>query len=396
MEFIFWISASLILYTYLGYPVLLFAMATVKQVKRDLEYLFSRRDRRRRETAGTELPMVSLVVAAYNEEKVIEAKIQNMLDLDYPKDRIEIIIGSDGSSDKTNEIVSEYAKEGVTLYVYPRGGKSSVLNRTIPRANGEIVVLSDANTMFKRDAVRKLVRHFKSPQIGCVCGELRFISETGEQKAEGFYWKYEVILKFLESKLGSVLGANGAIYAIRKELFNPIPPNTIIDDFVIGMNVKRKGYRVIYDPEAVAYEEAADGVKSEFRRRVRIGAGDFQAIPMTIPLLNPLRGFIAFAYLSHKIIRWLCPFLMLSAFASSATLSINGGIYSVGFIGQVAFYLTALIGSKGPSILKVPYHFVMMNLALAIGFFKFIAGRQKVTWRKTERVHTALQIHEVH
>jgi len=377
-------------------------MATALQIKRDMRYLFAKNERRRRDVEDEELPTVSIVVAAYNEEKVIEAKIHNMLALDYPKDKLEIIIGSDGSTDRTNEIVSAYREQEIQLINYTdRGGKTNVLNRTIPRATGDIIVLSDANTMYAKNALQKIIRYFRDSAVGCVCGELRFVSPEGKQDSETAYWKYEVLLKFLESKLGTVLGANGAIYAIRRELFEPIPPDTVIDDFLIGMNVKKKGYKVYYDAEAVAYEETTSDVKAEFTRRKRIGAGNFHALTKTLSLLNPAKGFVAFAYLSHKVIRWCVPFLMLLALGTNIPVLIKmahpnsnhmglpllyGGLFSL----QLLFYLLALGGHltrnrTSPKLLRLPYYFVSMNIALLFGFFRFITKTQKVAWKRTER-----------
>jgi len=402
LPILFWTSVFLICYTYILYPIGLFIMATALQIKRDIRYLLAKNERRRRDIKEDELPTVSIVVAAYNEEKVIEAKIHNMLALDYPRDKYEIIIGSDGSTDRTNEIVSAYQDRGIQLINYTdRGGKTNVLNRTIPRATGEIVVLSDANTMYAKDSLRKIVRYFRDPAVGCVCGELRFVSPEGKQESETAYWKYEVLLKFLESKLGTVLGANGAIYALRKELFEPIPSDTVIDDFLIGMNVKKKGYKVYYDAEAVAYEETANDVKAEFARRKRIGAGNFHALTKTLSLLNPLKGFVALAYLSHKVIRWFVPFFMLFAMGANIAiltktaflkgnhiwmLLLYGGTLAV----QLLFYLLALGGHltrnrESSKLLRLPHYFLSMNIALFLGFFRFITKTQKVAWKRTER-----------
>jgi len=331
-----------------------------------------------------------MVIAAYNEEKVISDKLENCLAIDYPKDKFEIIVGSDGSSDRTNEIVSSYEASGVKLINYTdRRGKTSVLNRTIPQAGGEIVVLSDANSMYEPDAVRKLVRHFVYERIGAVCGKLVLRTRDKKQVEEGLYWKYECVLKSMESDLGALLGANGGIYAIRRELFEPIPDGTIVDDFVIAMKVKEKGFDVIYDQEAIAYEDAAHDVKAEFTRRIRIGAGCFQAIPLTRSLLNPKRGFVAFAYWSHKILRWNVPFFLIAAFVSNMLL-LGNPFYLFLFILQSLFYTFALIGHvlnrrRSGKIFSIPYYFGSMNLALLFGFFRFITKTQKVTWKRTER-----------
>lgn len=335
---------------------------------------------------------VSIVVSAYNEEAVIEEKIRNCLELDYPKENLEIIIASDGSDDKTNEIVKRYFGKGVILADYKdRAGKAEVLNRTIPAAKNEIIVLSDANTFFRKDALKMLIRNFDDDRAGCVCGEMKFRNsrENKMGELEGFYWKYEVFLKRLEGARGSLLGANGGIYAIRKKLFEKIPANTIIDDFIIPMKILEKGYSVVYEPEAIAYEDTAKGIIQEMARRVRIGAGDFQSLVLTRGLLNPLRGFSAYAFWSHKVLRWFAPFLLIGALFFNAFLA-GEKFYLIIFISQVSLYTAALIGrisSKAAriKIFGICYYFVSMNIALLAGFFRFLTGTQKVTWERTER-----------
>lgn len=378
IKILFWIALSLIAYAYFLYPLILFGL------KRFIRITF---------TKSSELSGVSVIVSAYNEESIIESRIKNLLEVDYPKKSLQIIIASDGSNDKTNEIVRKYTSKGITLAPYRvRRGKTEVLNRTIKKARNEIIVLSDANTFFKRDALRKLVRNFGDKRVGCVCGELKFknaeTNKVGDM--EGFYWKYEVFLKKMEGRRGSLLGANGGIYAIKKELFEPLPCNTIIDDFVIPMRILDKRYKVLYEPEAIAYEETAKGVIQEMARRIRIGAGDFQSLIFTWKLLNPLRGFSAYSFWSHKVIRWFAPFLLVGALFFNAFL-VGEPFYLVLFLGQMAFYLTALIGrllSVTDIHIKIfgfSYYFVSMNIALLLGFFRFLTGTQSVMWERTER-----------
>ena len=385
MKFLFFTSVLLILYTYLVYPALLFLL---KRFTSPTKKEFS-----------PFLPNVSLIICAYNEEAVIEKKIINSLGLDYPPGQLEVIIASDGCSDRTLEIVRKYTDQGVTLFDYPqRQGKVNVLNATVPKANNEIIILSDANTYFNSDAVKNLVQHFADPQIGCVCGALRFVSAEGSHTGdlEGFYWKFETFLKKIEGGHGSLLGANGGIYALRKELFYSCPPDTIVEDFVIPMKILEKGYKVFYDPHAVALEETTKHIIQEKQRRIRIGAGDFQALFMLKSMLNPAKGFPAFAFWSHKVIRWLVPFLMITAFGTN--LFLVGTVHApslpyfyIFFIGQCFFYVLAIAGQilswSGIKIkvLNLCYYFVSMNLALLLGFFRFLAGKQRVTWERTER-----------
>jgi cellulose synthase/poly-beta-1,6-N-acetylglucosamine synthase-like glycosyltransferase len=276
-----------------------------------------------------------------------------------------------------------------------RSGKPEVLNRLLREARGEIVVLSDANTMLAPDAVENLVRHFQDPAIGCVCGELRLVSPDGTPKSEGLYWRYEVFLKTMEGRLGLLLGANGGVYAIRRALFAPLPQNAIIDDFLVAMRIRAQGYRVIYDPEAVAVEEAAAGVRDEFKRRVRIGAGNFHALGLTASLLTPLAGRIFFSYWSHKVIRWLVPFALPVAFVAATTLAAAGGpeawFYALCALGGIAVALLAGVGYRlelrqvHRSIFSVPYYFLSMNLALFLGFVRFLNGGQTTVWQRTAR-----------
>ena len=382
---LFWISIGLVIHTYFIYALILYLSTRILGSRRaadsQAECL---------EHSENYLPTVSMVIAAYNEEKVIGEKLENCMTINYPKDKFGIIVGSDGSSDGTNEIVKSYETSCVKLINYTdRRGKTSVLNRTIPQASGEIVVLSDANSMYEPDAVKKLIRHFADERIGIVCGKLVLLTKDTKQAEEGYYWKYECMLKSMESRLGALLGANGGIYAIRKELFESIPDNTIIDDFVIAMKVKERGFDVIFDEEAIAYEEAAHDVRAEFARRVRIGAGCFQAIPITRRLLNPMRGFVAFAYWSHKIVRWNVPFLLAIAFVSNIML-LGNPFYLFLFAPQLLFYTAALMGHvlrrrNSSRLFSIPYYFGSMNLAFLFGFFRSITKTQRVTWKRTER-----------
>ena len=384
LEFIFWVSLFLVVYTYALYPVILFILSSLS-------------GKRTGKTVGNtdgsaEYPSVSMVVAAYNEEKVIESKVRNCMEIDYPADKIEFLIGSDGSTDKTNEIVSSFAAKNrqIRLLDFPdRRGKASVLNRTVAEAKGDFLVFSDANTMYEKDAIRRLVAPFSDPDIGCVCGKLVISRPEGSTSNDDLYWRYETWLKAMENRLGGVLGANGGIYALRRQLFVPIPPDTIIDDFVIGMKVREQRFRVHYAEDAVAREETAESDKAEFRRRVRIGAGNFQSIALLKRLLLPGEGIFAFQFWSHKIVRWCVPFFLTLMLLSNVLLARYGNGYLVLLVCQVFFYLMAILGyvaNKRGLLFRIPSFFVSMNLAFFIGFFKYLFNVQKVTWERTERV----------
>ena len=391
MKLLFWVVFISVVYTYLLYPGLLFVLVAIRRPFQSRRMPPSTLLETGTATCEV-LPGASIIVIAYNEESVIEAKIKNCLELDYPRESLEIIIASDGSDDRTNEIVRRFSDKGVVLADYKiRRGKAEALNQTMPMAKNEIIVLSDANTFFRKDALKMLVRNFSDDRVGCVCGEIRFKNskENKMGELEGFYWRYEVFLKRLEGRIGALLGANGGIYAIRKKLFEKIPANTIIDDFVIPMKILEKRYRALYEPEAIAYEETAKGIIQEMARRVRIGAGDFQSLMLTKNMLNPLRGFSALSFWSHKVLRWFAPFLLIGVLFFNAFLA-GEKFYLIIFISQVCFYTAAIIGRISPKAARIKvfgicYYFVSMNIALLLGFFKFLTGTQKVMWVRTER-----------
>jgi cellulose synthase/poly-beta-1,6-N-acetylglucosamine synthase-like glycosyltransferase len=333
---------------------------------------------------------VSLVVAAHDEAGCIEEKLRNSLALDYPPDRLEVLIGSDGSTDGTDDLIRACSDPRVRLSAAPRAGKTSVLNRCIPTARGELVLLSDANTRIEPGALKALVRHFEDPEVGAVCGRLQLYNPTRAEYEESAYWKYESWLKALEGAQGAVVGANGGLYAIRRELFTPLPPSTIVDDFVIAVRLLDQGYRVLYEPEALAAEETTEDYGREFGRRARIAAGNFQSLGLVPGLLSPLRGFPAFAFWSHKVLRWCAPALMLVALVANAVL-LDRPAYRFTMAAQIGFYALAMLGSMpvGPSLLRrvagVAYYFVTMNLAIVVGFWRFLRSSQAAAWERTAR-----------
>jgi cellulose synthase/poly-beta-1,6-N-acetylglucosamine synthase-like glycosyltransferase len=301
------------------------------------------------------------------------------------------LLGSDGSTDKTNEIVQRCRDPRVGLLPGDRGGKVAVLNRCIPAANGDIIVLSDANTLIDRGAVQKLVRHFQDPDVGVVCGRLKLYNPTRRYFEESIYWIYESLIKFYESKRGMVIGANGGLYAIRRSLFERLPENAIVDDFLIPLRILDRGYKVLYEPEAIAYEETTEEYTTEFGRRTRISAGNFQSLRLLVRLLNPLAGFRAFALWSHKVFRWCAPALMIIAFVANLFL-LSHVFYRVTFALQATFYGMAYVGRNDSltgflkRVVSIPYYFVTMNIAIAVGFWRFVRGRQEPHWERTARV----------
>lgn len=383
----FFLCLFLIAYVYILYPIIVFALASFVQTRRDSRYVLSRPERRAGD-AEPPLPFVSVVIAVYNEEKVLEDRIANCLSVDYPDEKLEIIIASDGSTDKTNEIAGRHLGERVRLLAFPaRNGKAFALNRAIPQARGEIVLLTDSNTMYEKGSVRKLVRHFADSAIGGVCGELRVRPFDEATAEESLYWKFENFLKFMESRLDMTLGANGGIYAIRKEAFRPIPDGTIVDDFVVFLNVRKAGFKTLFDPEAVAYERSAPSLRDEYRRKVRIGAGDVQAIKLAASFLSPKAGPVSFSLWSHKVLRWLVPFLLIGLLVSNIALARESGAFLAALVLQCAFYAASIAGLffSARVWFKLPYYFVSMNAALLHGFVRYALGTQKGTWERTER-----------
>jgi cellulose synthase/poly-beta-1,6-N-acetylglucosamine synthase-like glycosyltransferase len=387
----FWISVGLLLYTYGIYPLVLIAVGSLKQLTSDLRFGLARHTRRARRDAA-DCPRVSIVFAAHNEEAVIVQKMLDCARLDYPAESLEILVGCDGCTDATAVLARFTAPPNASVYEFPdRCGKPSVLNELLPLAQGDIVVFCDANTEFEPDAIHALVRHFKRAEIGCVCGELRLRSRDGNASGEQLYWRYETLLKFLESRLNMLVGANGALFAIRRSLFVTIPADGIVEDLLIALNVRAAGYRVVYDPEAIAWEEVAPSARQEFRRRVRIGAGNFHALRHTWRLLNPMAGAVALALWSHKVCRWLVPLALMAAQISAAML-VREPVYGVAAALGGVLVLLALLGYRldlrarywAPA--SIPHYFLSMNLALLLGLIAFVRGTQSIVWTPTARM----------
>lgn len=375
MEIIFWLSVFFILYCYLGYPLILFILGLIfrKEIKR-----------------AEITPSVSLLIPVYNEEKIIQKKIENSLDLDYPKDKLEIVVASE-SNDKTNGIVKKYENKGVKLFAYlGRKGKDHTVYRTIPECRGEIIVFTDANGMFKKDALKKLVRNFNDSRIGCASGELKYINpqKVSIGESEGLYWKYEIFIKNLENKNQSVLGANGSIYALRKKLYSPLSKYRG-GDFDLPIKVAQQGYGVVWEPEAISQEEVSSTTKKEFERKTRIIAWTWRsALILLKDSFKKNQLLLIFQLISHKILRWLIGFFLIFIFLSNIFL-LDNPFYLILFIGQISFYSLATFGyfqdKKGKKLNKLvnlAYYFCMVNLAALIGVIKGLLGRQKAIWEK--------------
>lgn len=390
LEVVFWSCILGVAYHYIGYPVVLFTLCTIAQVRSDLTYLLHRHSRRCHRQ-NEEFPRVAVLISAYNEQNIIAAKVENCLEIDYPPDRLEFLFGLDAPSDETAVILSRIRDPQMRVFHYKsRRGKLAVLCDLAKQTSAEILVLTDANTILEAHCVKNVVRHFADSRVGAVSGEeLRVAAPNAEPSGESLYWRYESALKILESRLNCSLGGNGAVLAIRHSLFKP-SKESIVEDFQIPLEIRFSGYRVIYDPEAIAVEDITPTFNAQFARRVRIGAGNYQTLLTHPEYLNPLRGLLGFSFISHRLLRWLAPFLLLTSFFCSMTMAVRP-FFGLLFTLQCLFYCAALLAylllkrGRSPGILGTPLHFCSMNLALLLGFYKYITGRQGVVWGATPR-----------
>jgi len=369
-QLIFWIAAITVLYAYAGYPLALLALRLV-----------IRREVRRQPIQ----PTVSLLIPAYNEARSIERKVANSLALDYPADRLEIVIASDGSRDATAEIAQRLADgQRVRVLAFPTNrGKMATLNGSIPQLRGEIVVFSDASAMLEPDSVSRLIENFADPSVGAVSGIYRSVQgdDVNIGASEDFYWRYETFLKIHESELASTLGGHGHLHAIRKELYPFPPPDTINDDYVIPASVLSAGYRAVYEPRAIVYEEARE--MTGFRRRIRIMAGNIQQLQILRGLIRPLRPLPLFFFLSHKAARLVVPFAISAASIANLFL-LKSPVYFAAFCAQLAFYLLAAFGAMvrlRPKTLMLPFYFCMVNAAAFFGVYHALTRHRSLVWK---------------
>lgn len=389
---LFWVSLGGILYTYFGYPVLIFLLAKMIQ---------------KPETYQTYKPSVTLLIAAYNEEAVIEDKIKNSLTIDYPKDLFQILVVTDGSRDRTPEIAKRYTNYGIeNLHEPERRGKMAAINRALPNARGEIVVFSDANNYYQADTILKLIQPFGNPSVGGVTGA-KVIGQDDDSlgASEGLYWKYESFIKKQESQAGSCTSAAGEVLAIRKKLYSSPPDHVINDDFYIAMQIVRNGYRLVYVPDAKSIERVSPSAQDEIARRTRINAGRFQAIAMARQILPFNRPLLVWQILSHKFLRPIVPFFMIGAALfnliavvfppATKGFWILSKPYSLVFLGlQFLFYMLAWLGTKAGNrgeqsklvrLFYIPTFLTNSNYAALMGFFRFLRGSQSHMWERIQR-----------
>lgn len=390
LELIFWISLSIVVYTYVGYGLILYVMVKIKEI-------FKKSKKEVNLPQDDQLPEVTLLVAAYNEEDVVRDKMANSLALDYPKKKLKLMWVTDGSTDKTNELLSEY-REVELLYLPERGGKTAALNRAIDYVTSPIVVFTDANTMICKESIREIVGAFMEDKVGCVAGEKRIAVKEKDNAAgggEGLYWKYESALKNLDSRLYSAMGAAGELFAVRRELFDKMENDTLLDDFVLSMRIVAKGYKIAYCPEAYAIESGSADMNEEQKRKIRIAAGGLQSIWRLRNLMNPFKyNIVSFQYVSHRVLRWsLTPIALFALLPLNILLlffSINA-LYLIVFILQLLFYAMGLRGyalSKRQiknKWLYVPYYFLFMNLNVIRGFAYLRKKKGNGAWEKAKR-----------
>ena len=389
MEIIFWISLFIIFYTYLGYGFILYLMLRIRRIikgKRP-EIFFGWDD----------LPTCTLLIAAYNEENFISEKIRNTLALEYPEGKLEVIFITDGSTDRTPDILKEYPQIKL-LHQTERKGKVAAMHRALAYVKTEVIIFTDANTELNKDALSKISRHYAEESVGADAGEKRIkvkeLADAGTA-GEGFYWRYESILKDWDSELYSTIGAAGELFSVRSDLYQTVENDTILDDFMISMLIAIKGYRIIYEPEAFAIETASENITEELKRKIRIAAGGIQSILRLKELLNIFRfGTLSFQYISHRVLRWtISPFLLVLVLILNISIPIynDNPIYSLLLLGQVIFYLLALFGLIFEQkyirikLFFIPYYFCVMNYAVMAGIKRYWGRQQSALWEKAKR-----------
>lgn len=373
---LFWLCLAIVVYTYVGYGLILYLLVFIKRLAIKAKPLADITD--------DCLPEVTLMVCAYNEEDIISEKMSNIHSLDYPADRLHLVWVTDGSTDNTNSILSAYPDVKI-VFSPERRGKSAALKHGIKEVSTEIVMMTDANTMLNPGAVREIVRLMQTPKVGCVSGEKKVMAKSDSDKAaqgEGLYWKYESTLKRLDSELYSAMGAAGELCVIRRQLMTDIPDDTLLDDFVISMEIVRMGYKIAYTSKAFAMEYGSADLHEESKRKRRIAAGGLQSSWRLRSLMNPLRHpVVAFQFVSHRVLRWTITPVCLFALIPLNTILVLSGegiIYTIIWILQILFYASALAG------MKISKYFVFMNLNVFRGM-AYLINNTSGTWEKAKR-----------
>lgn len=385
IEIVFWIGLFIVFYTYLGYGLVLYVMVRIKELFKKPTPL----------SLPSVLPEVTLFIAAYNEEDIVAEKMKNCRALSYPANRLKFVWVTDGSNDRTNDRLKQYA-EVTVLFQPERKGKTAALNRGMQYVTTPYVVFTDANTMLNEQAILEIVRQFTDPNVGCVAGEKRveIHSAQGPTAGEGIYWKYESALKTWDYRLYSAVGAAGELFAIRSDLFQQMPTDTLLDDFILSLRIAQDGYKIAYCKEAYAVETASLNMHEEEKRKVRISAGGLQSIWRLRSLLNPFRyGILCFQYVSHRVLRWtVTPLLLFLLLPLNIGLALSGSLFfAFVLILQVLFYGMAFLGYQMEQrnirnkLLFVPYYFFFMNINVIRGFFYLSRNRGSGAWEKAKR-----------
>lgn len=387
LTILFWIMIGTVVYTYIGYPLLIAAIAKLKRTKGQ-------------PSLPDSLPHVTLFVTAFNEEKFVDDKIANSHSLDYPTDRLHLVWITDGSDDNTNQLLSKYPD--VKVFFEPeRRGKVHAMKRGLQLIDTDIVIFTDANTMLSTESVKEMVRLFENPNIGCVAGEKRINRDSRENAAssgEGAYWRYESWIKRNDAVVGSAIGAAGELFAMRRSLYQPISDNTLLDDFEISLRIALTGYKIGYSPLACAIERPSANVNEEMKRKVRIAAGSIQTMLRLGGLFNFFRHpMLTFQYVSHKVLRWVAvPLILVLIIPLNiylcliSDLTINN-IYTITLLAQVVYYFTVFVGftfqnrKLSASWLYIPYYFYLANKAMWMGFWRFCRNTQSVNWERAQR-----------
>lgn len=386
--FLFWLSFFILAYAHFGYGLFVLLISPIR-------LLFSKTAKK---TDQSQLPAVTLIIAAYNEEEIIEEKIKNTLSIDYPADKLNVIYITDGSTDQSVQIISRNTS-ALLLHHPVRQGKYAAIKRAMRLVQTPIVIFSDANAMLNKECISRMIRHYYNPKIGGVAGEKRLYFDSKAStvsKTEALYWRYESILKQADNIVGNVVGAAGELFSIRTSLFKELDDDIILDDFIISMQVCLQGFKLAYEPNAFAIELGSASIREEAKRKIRIAAGAFQAIGYLKPALNFFRyPLLSFQYLSRRLFRWvLCPPMLIVLLISNTAIVLIGGssfFYWWFLGGQLFFYLMAFLGwlclktEKQPGVLSIPFYFVFMNLCLIKGAVIFLNGKGTVLWEKSIR-----------
>lgn len=385
IEVLFWFFLLLIFYTYIGYGIVLYTMVLIKRVVKG----------RKKPIDDNYEPEVTLLVAAYNEKDFVDQKVKNSLSLNYPARKVHQVWVTDGSDDGTPDMLRKYP--GITVLHQPeRRGKIAAMNRAMDLVKTPIAIFSDANTDLGIDSIRHIVALFSDPKVGCVSGEKRIATGNTEAAAaagEGIYWKYESTLKKWDAELYSVVGAAGELFAVKTNLYKHVEGDTLLDDFIISLRIAMQGYTIQYNPEAYAIEKASANVKEELKRKIRIAAGGIQSVVRLAPLLNIFKyGLLSFQYISHRVLRWtITPLALLIILILNILLYNHAPLYTYLLYAQSAFYVAALLGwyletkKIKLKVLFVPYYFFIMNYAVYRGFFRYLKGKQSVSWERAKR-----------